>query len=586
MDPNRDRLTDHTIFFHTPEEDALSQTTTVPQASLAESIPEEALISDPTIDATKKKPFRKKKDAPAPVADTAPVEEPSAEPVSTALLPVEQNPSEPPAEVGTPEDALPAEAPQKEKGKFLKSFEKATEKEQTPKDKKFRFLVIFSKKKAKESQPPHEVEEPGESAQPTSISQPTKEKKPKEPKAPKAPKEPTPPVATAPSATPAEAPKRVRPTVVQPPVRKGTSPWSVVWTISAFIWKLALGLVLVIGIAIVGMVGYLSVTEYHPAYAEAADRGSVNRNDAIASRSLRILTFNTGYAGLGADVDSFLAGGEGVLPEDQETVEYNMDGIEALLKSRTVDFILLQEVDVDSQRSYGLNQWLTYEHILEDFESRFAMNYSCDYVPYPLTKPLGKVESGLATYSAYDIVSATRYSMEDPHNWPARIVNMKRCLLVTRIPISGSDNELVLVNVHMEDYEDAEDRNAQMAQLLDLVKQEYAKGNYVIAGGDFHQTFPGSNAYAVKDEDYWTPEKLKTAPYGWHYAYDDSRPTCRLLNQPYDASDANTQYYVVDGFLVSPNVTIDNVSTLNCHFRYSDHNPVLLDFTLSMDMAE
>ena len=54
-------------------------------------------------------------------------------------------------------------------------------------------------------------------------------------------------------------------------------------------------------------------------------------------------------------------------------------------------------------------------------------------------------------------------------------------------------------------------------------------------------------------------------------------PTCRLLNQPYDPSDtAHTQYYVIDGFILSPNVEVKSVSTIDCGFENSDHNPVEL----------
>lgn len=377
--------------------------------------------------------------------------------------------------------------------------------------------------------------------------------------------------------------KKNKPTIVPQPKRKGTSPWSVTWSVSKYIWKIALGLVLVLGILLMGMVGYLTVTEYNPAYAETADRGSVNRTESITNRSLSVLSFNTGYGALGEEADFFMDGGKSVFPDSQETVEKNMNGIERILKDKDADFILLQEVDTGSKRSFDTKQWLSYEHSLKDYESRFALNYSCDYVPYPFTEPLGKVQSGLATYSAYDIVSATRYALPTPFSWPTRTANLKRCLLVTRIPIDGSEQQLVLINVHMEAYDDGTAKNEQTRQLLNLVKEEYKKGNYVIAGGDFNQTFPKSEAFPVEKEEFWTPGKLESIFAGWQYAYDDSTPTCRLLNQPYDPYSEDTQYYVIDGFLVSPNVTVDRVETLNYYFRYSDHNPVLLEFTLNMD---
>lgn len=116
-----------------------------------------------------------------------------------------------------------------------------------------------------------------------------------------------------------------------------------------------------------------------------------------------------------------------------------MLGIEDLIRGADADFVMLQEVDTDSKRSYGYDQWRQYEFDLEDYESRFALNYSCDYVPYPVTEPIGRVHSGVATYSRYDITAATRYRLPCPFSWPVRIANLKRCLLVTRIPIDDSE---------------------------------------------------------------------------------------------------------------------------------------------------
>ena len=371
------------------------------------------------------------------------------------------------------------------------------------------------------------------------------------------------------------------PTVVRAPKRKGTTGWTVVWAVSKFLWRMALGLVLAVVILAIGLIGYLTVTEYHPAFAETADRGSVNHSQAMNSRTFSLLSFNTGYGALGEDADFFMDGGEGVLPRDETLVADNVDGILQILELSEADFLMLQEVDTDSQRSFGTNQWLKYEHELEDYESRFALNYSCDYVPYPFTEPMGRIHSGLATYSSYDIVSATRYSLPVPFAWPERVANLKRCLLVTRIPIEDSEQQLVLINVHMEAYDDTGVVKEQTRQLIDLIKEEYAKGNFVIAGGDFNQTFPECKAFPVENPDLWTPGRMTRVSGGFRYFYDDSVPTCRLLNRPYDPDSPDTQYYVIDGFLVSPNVIVDRVETLDYDFLYSDHNPVRLDFTLN-----
>ncbi len=209
----------------------------------------------------------------------------------------------------------------------------------------------------------------------------------------------------------------------------------------------------------------------------------------------------------------------------------------------------------------------------------YALNYSCPFVPVPWP-PMGKVNSGLMTSSEYRIDSAQRVALPCPFSWPLRAANLKRCLLVSRLPVGDDGRELVLVNLHLEAYDDGEGKIAQTKQLMAFLQEEYENGNYVIAGGDFNQSFPGGlEAYPMTDPAYWTPGTLEEAslPDGFSFVADLKTPSCRLLNQPYDPDDAaHTQYYVIDGFLVSPNVTVEAAETLDLHFADSDHNPVRL----------
>ena len=43
----------------------------------------------------------------------------------------------------------------------------------------------------------------------------------------------------------------------------------------------------------------------------------------------------------------------------------------------------------------------------------------------------------------------------------------------------------MVFNLHLEAYDNGEGKIAQSKKLADVLSQEYAKGNYVIAGGDF-----------------------------------------------------------------------------------------------------
>lgn len=374
------------------------------------------------------------------------------------------------------------------------------------------------------------------------------------------------------------------PTVVPRPPQEKRSKGRTALRVFKIIGKYLLAIVLIVAILAAGLFGYLTVAEYNPAHAEIAEPGAVSISTPLHSGDYRIVTFNTGYGGLGESADFFMDGGKGVTPESEQFVKGNMLGIENIIEPCDADFIFLQEVDTDSKRSYEQNQWLQYEYDFADYESRFAANYSCDYVPYPLPETIGKVHSGIVTFSRYNIASATRYSLPCPFSWPTRIANLKRCMLVTRIPLDGREQELVLVNFHLEAYDDGEGKLAQTEQLMSFVQEEYAKGNFVIAGGDFNQTFPGArDIYPMKDTTEWIPGELDELPANWRYAYDTVVPTCRLLNQPFNPASDLTQFYIIDGFLVSPNVIVNRVEALDEGFVYSDHNPVVMDFTLSFE---
>ncbi len=328
-----------------------------------------------------------------------------------------------------------------------------------------------------------------------------------------------------------------------------------------------------------GFIGYLTITEYRPADTEAAQKGTYDSALPYQGQPLRILTFNTGYAGLGKEADFIMDGGTGVNPESKTFVDKNMQGIDNILKKIDADIVMLQEVDMDSSRTFHENQWQHYDSTLDSYEGYFAANYVCNYVPYPINDPIRSVNSGLATYSRYDVSSAIRSSLPVPFKWPIRAANLKRCLLVTRMPIENSDKELVIVNLHLEAYDDGEGKLEQTRQLLNLLQEEYGKGNYIIAGGDFNQIFPDVHT-DVKETSQWVPGLLDELPSEWTYIYDETTPTCRLLNQPFDPESELTQYYVIDGFIVSPNVEVVKVETQNENFEFSDHNPVLLEVKL------
>ena len=68
---------------------------------------------------------------------------------------------------------------------------------------------------------------------------------------------------------------------------------------------------------------------------------------------------------------------------------------------------------------------------------------------------------------------------------------------------------------------------------------------------------------------------------------DGRVPSCRLLNEPYDYDNKdNFQHYLIDGYIVSSNIEVESVKTLNLKFKNADHNPVLLKLKLKLVMGQ
>lgn len=112
---------------------------------------------------------------------------------------------------------------------------------------------------------------------------------------------------------------------------------------------------IVIAFLLVGLIGlilYAMASDYKPDQQELIARPD---NPAVLKDSLilSLLTWNIGYAGLDKDMDFFKDGGTKVITPRDKCLE-NISGIiDFLEKNDTVDFILLQEIDVTAKEVTG-----------------------------------------------------------------------------------------------------------------------------------------------------------------------------------------------------------------------------------------
>lgn len=339
---------------------------------------------------------------------------------------------------------------------------------------------------------------------------------------------------------------------------------------------------LVAGVALylIGVIIYGTVTEYkpEPGTSEKVDIKGKAQASTTMDSVINLMIWNIGYGGLGKEMDFFYDGGKTVRAP-REIWDKDFKGIQSLMESNdSVDFFLIQEIDRNARRSYEVDMYREVNHILKGYSSSFGLNYDVNFVPVPYTHPMGKVYGGVATYGKYKPTESVRYQYPGKFPWPTRIFFLDRCFLAQRYPLANG-KELVLINTHNSAYDETgEIKDGEMQFLKKFVDAEYAKGNYVIAGGDWNQCPPNFQNDKFKPKngyDGFMPPSMSFdyASEGWLWPYDPDVPTNRHLETPLDE---NTFRTVIDFYLISPNVELLKIKTINTNFEYSDHQPVLM----------
>jgi len=300
-------------------------------------------------------------------------------------------------------------------------------------------------------------------------------------------------------------------------------------------------------------------------------------NDTI---EYNLMTWNLGYCGLGSDMDFFYDEGKQVFTTKERYLE-NLNKISQFIKNQStkIDFFLLQEVDLNSKRSFRINQMDTLNACLPKFKSFFGKNYEVFFVPTPILKPYGKVLGGLVSYSIYEPISVKRFSFPGTYSFPVQLFMLDRCFMEKRFKLQNG-KELLIINTHNEAYDDGSQRKEQMAFLKDYIVSEYKKGNYILIGGDWNQCAPkfepNFDGYLMDNVDLmYIPEDYLPE---WKWISQNKVPTNRRLQFPFDKTKSVTT--VIDFFLVSPNIEAVGIQAIDLEFENSDHNPVITTIKL------
>jgi len=333
------------------------------------------------------------------------------------------------------------------------------------------------------------------------------------------------------------------------------------------------------------------INDWHPAEKMSLSPIQSSAETLLTDSLISFVTWNVGFGGLGAESDFFYddAGmwysGSSMVRSPRPLVEKNLQGATDFLQHTKADFFLLQEVDVESDRSYRIRQFDAYRQALPAFSATMAVNYRCPRVPIPLLEPwhaYGEVESGLGTLSRFQPAEAIRFQLPGDYPMPDRMFQLDRCAAVHRFP-TNRGKDLIVINIHNAAYDPGDKIKAiQLPYLRDMALAEFAKGNYVVIGGDwnqcppyfrFDQFMPGRTQGYVQGNvpgDFF--------PDDWRFAYDPTVPSNRKCRDTYKKGE--TFETLIDFFLVSPNVQVKTVKGIGQGFQFSDHQPVWMEIMM------
>ncbi len=365
--------------------------------------------------------------------------------------------------------------------------------------------------------------------------------------------------------------------------------------------------VLVIVLAALAFVGYAAYLESH--YSRIADNKMLKIESPRAEieggqpqqvsydTTYTLTTYNVGFGAYTPDYTFFMD--KGVMKDGTpkqgvhgkavslESVEAATQGsiatIASAVNGSAPDFMFFQEIDTDSDRSYHVNQVKAVKDTFSTYESSFASNFHSGFLAYPLHDMHGKVNSGILTLSRVNMINSIRRSYPVTTDFPDKYFDLDRCFQITRYKLPDK-HSLVLINSHMSAYDKGgKFRAAQLKMLTDILVSEYAKGNYVIAGGDWNHALCDSLELYPSQQgipDWVKPLNASDLPQGFTCVAADNLsevPTCRGDDIAYEKGVTYTT--TVDGFIVSNNVEAQ-AHNIDTGFATSDHNPVLLTFKL------
>ena len=336
-------------------------------------------------------------------------------------------------------------------------------------------------------------------------------------------------------------------------------------------------------------------------------------NEAVQKgKNYKAISYNIGFGAYSQDFTFFMDDGyddEGNVTcgtsgkaKSYADVDFNTNGAINTVFDEKPDFVMFQEVDTNSTRSYSVNQYERIQNKWAASDTVFCKNFHSAFIPLPIYDMMGTANSGLATVSKYQIQKAQRveYTISDSFS---TYFDLDRCFTYNIVNIEGSEKQLYIVNSHMSAYDEGGVIKTQQAlEFNNFLNERKVNGDYVIVGGDWNHdllTYNPDFQYTIENRPYGVTKRAPNwlgsyfdkdgkSPLieGFNVVASDNVPSCR--NNDITYQPGNTFVCTVDGFIVSDNIEVVSHRTIQTKsgklgidgFAFSDHDPTEVEFKL------
>ena len=323
-------------------------------------------------------------------------------------------------------------------------------------------------------------------------------------------------------------------------------------------------------------------------------------NTLTTGKKYSALTYNIGFGAYTPDFSFFMDGGKSSWAKSKESVLETIQGAGELAASKDPDFAMIEEVDLNSTRSYHVNEYNILKDCFPDYYYVFAQNYDSAFLFYPFTQPHGSSKSGIGLFSRYPVTSALRRSFPVSTSF-TKFFDLDRCYSISRVSVDNG-KELVIFALHMSAYGNSDAiREGQIAMLAADMQKEYEAGNYVLCGGDFNHDLKASadeenpetgkedqsNSNSDREYESWAyPFPREELPEHFSFCLDQlsKEERSNLWNSARNADmeyiPGETYTVTLDGFIISDNIECLSYENINTGYSYSDHEPVYVEIKL------